>query len=206
MSIIRKNKTSVGSSLPRNPRDKDLAINSVTGEVKVYNKSSDSWSLVGDGTGAAIPEPVGTNSGDFLQYDGEGDILKWSAVTMPTFLNYQIVEISGTNVDFAGVTNTLNVEQTLNTAVPETTGIYNGKHFIITLLSGEKCDTAIFSGLIANTNRFLGAEFRITVKDNAGQGAFSGPATGFTIFGESAAISGGNTINFKYHNDALYKW
>jgi hypothetical protein len=217
MAIIRKNKTSVGSSLPRNPRDKDLAVNSITGEVKVYNQTSNAWSLVGDGTGVAIPDVLG-NEGKYLSLNTSENLV-WSDIPTPTasFVGYELLSIAS-NVGYEGVSKTFNFE----TAVAELVGVnvdgaFNGKHFLFEpQTAGSSIDIVSFTGgLIGAVNPYLNADFRVTVIDGGMSDAFISGGANLTVRKSTSNTSFSSygftkTINFKHHfSDGahyLYAW
>lgn len=212
MAIIRKHKTSVGTSLPRNPRDKDIAINSLTGEVKVYSDVTSQWSAVGDGTGAAIPEAVGTNDGEFLKYDGSQDAIVWAPVNVPS-LAYDI-HYTESDTGMSYIDNVFNIETAMANLVSlSSDGALNRKHLIFILPTGAKVDTVLFTGdSIGAVNPFLNAEFRVTVYDpESGSGSITtGPNAGFGIFKGSINLSQGSTRSFQYYStgssDFLFAW
>lgn len=199
MSITRKDKISVGSSLPTRPADKDLAVNSVTGEVKVYNKSTNSWSLIGDGAGASLPD-VSNSYGKYLSVDQNGYVV-WAPIPTPTptFVSYELYySESATRLS----STTFDVEAAMVDLVGNGDSAFRGKHFIFNLPMGSNVMTAQFSGdAIGATNPYSDALFKVTIVDSLnGDGQIQGTVnTPFGIIGsQQYGIAGGRTATFTY--------
>jgi hypothetical protein len=200
MAIIRKNKTSVGSSLPRNPKDKDLAVNSLTGEIKVYSKATNTWSLIGDGTGeSGIPTPEMNNDGQFLRYSGQSDSFVWNNVPTPDS-NFTSTFIGSSALNNTSYYDNINSELYLHSLIIGETSVSSAdkNHFVINC-GTKKIDYAVFDADSLYPFYDYGAEFRITLLSTGGGGTrviSVAPPYIFTRAGESS-LDSEITRNFK---------